>query len=104
MVNVLGPGAYTPESYGPGVSAGLESSLSAVLSITLQDNEELALAPEEGGLRRAGAGPETGEAQAGCQERHDKDGVGSRLEQSQHVLHRLPHQQLCPVCRARGAV
>ena len=46
MCNVLGPGAYTPESYGPGVSAGLESSLSAVLSITLQDNEELALAPE----------------------------------------------------------
>mgnify|MGYP003646593381 FL=1 len=46
MVNVTGPGAYTPESYGPGVSAGLESSLSAVMSITLQDNEELALAPE----------------------------------------------------------
>ena len=46
MVNVLGPGSYTPESYGPGVSAGLESSLSAVTTITLQDTQELALAPE----------------------------------------------------------
>ena len=46
MVNVMGPGSYTPESYGPGVSAGLESALSAVLTITLQDNEELNLTPE----------------------------------------------------------
>lgn len=46
MVNVWGPGSYTPESYGPGVSAGLESALSAVQTITLQDDEELNLTPE----------------------------------------------------------
>ena len=46
MVNVLGPGSYSPESYGAGTSAGLESSLSAVQTITLQDNEEVHLTPE----------------------------------------------------------
>jgi hypothetical protein len=46
MVNVWNPLAPTPNVYPQGVSGGRESALSPVLSITLQDNEELTITAE----------------------------------------------------------
>ncbi len=46
LANVVAPGALAPSTYREGVSGGLESGLSAVMSVTLADTEELALTPE----------------------------------------------------------